>query len=185
MGTFTVGDFALFVSYLSFTTQVPSELGTFYGDYKTQAISIERLLELIRPQPVERLIDIHPIYERGLLPEVVAPRKSPQDRLEKLEVRGLSFRHPVIEGEGKGIQQVNFTVQRGDFVVITGRIGSGKSTLLRALTGLLPPQSGEILWNGQHGQRPGGLLPPAAMRLHRPGAAPVQRPAAREHPPRP
>ena len=49
-GTFTVGDFALFVSYLWFTTQVPSEIGTFYGDYKTQAVSIERLLELIRPE---------------------------------------------------------------------------------------------------------------------------------------
>ena len=46
-GTFTVGDFALFVSYLWFTTQVPSEIGTFYGDYKTQAVSIERLMELI------------------------------------------------------------------------------------------------------------------------------------------
>ena len=33
-GSFTVGDFALFVSYLWFTTQVPSELGTFYGDYQ-------------------------------------------------------------------------------------------------------------------------------------------------------
>ena len=50
-GAFSVGDFALFVSYLWFTTQVPSEIGTFYGDYKTQAVSIERLMELIRPEP--------------------------------------------------------------------------------------------------------------------------------------
>ena len=59
-GTFTVGDFALFVSYLWFTTQVPSEIGTFYGDYKTQAVSIERLLELIRPEPPAVLVEPHP-----------------------------------------------------------------------------------------------------------------------------
>lgn len=159
-GTFSVGDFALFVSYLSFTTQVPSELGTFYGDYKTQAVSIERMLELIRPQPVERLTDIHPIYDRGPLPEVPFPQKLPQDRLEKLEVHGLSFRHPVAEGEGKGISQVSFSVERGAFVVITGRIGSGKSTLLRTLTGLLPMQSGEILWNGRPVEDPAHFFRP-------------------------
>ncbi len=64
-GTFTVGDFALFVSYLWFTTQVPSEIGTFYGDYKTQAVSIERLMELIRPEPPSVLVEPHPIYDSG------------------------------------------------------------------------------------------------------------------------
>jgi len=39
-------------------------------------------------------------------------------------------------------------LQRGAFVVITGRIGSGKTTLLRALLGLLPKDAGEIRWNG-------------------------------------
>lgn len=147
-GTFTVGDFALFVSYLWFTTQVPSEIGTFYGDYKTQAVSIERLLELIRPEPPSVLVEPRPIYDSGPLPEVTVPVKTPADRLTSLEVRDLSYRYPSSEN-GSILQGVSFGLQRGDFVVITGRVGSGKSTLARILSGLLNPDSGEILWNGQ------------------------------------
>jgi ATP-binding cassette subfamily B protein len=147
LGTFTVGDFALFVSYLWFTTQVPSEIGTFYGDYKTQAVSIERMLELIRPEPPSALVEPHPIYDSGPLPEVTFPVKTPADRLESLEVRDLSYRYPTAEN-GRGLHGVSFRLQRGDFVVVTGRVGSGKSTLVRMLSGLLNPDSGEIIWNG-------------------------------------
>ena len=167
-GAFTVGDFGLFVSYLWFTTQVPSELGTFYGDYKTQAVSIERMLELIRPEPAEVLVEHHPVYPSGALPAIPRPVISPADRMELLEVRGLSYHHPEYDrqqpGElslaldalpsaaqtpSRGIQDIHLAVRRGEFVVITGRVGSGKSTLLRVLLGLLSKDSGEIRWNGQ------------------------------------
>ncbi|HMN60711.1 MAG TPA: ABC transporter ATP-binding protein [Anaerolinea sp.] len=140
-GSFSVGDFALFVSYLAFTTQVPSELGTFYGDYKTQAVSIERMLELVRPQPPETLTAAaQPVEERE------QPLEQDDRRLECLEVRGLTYRHA---GNGHGIHDVSFELPAGSFVVVTGQIGSGKSTLIRTLLGLLPAQSGEILWNGR------------------------------------
>lgn len=152
-GSFTVGDFALFVSYLWFTTQVPSEIGTFYGDYKTQAVSIERVMELVRPEPPSVLVELHPIYDTGLLPEVIFPVKTAADRLESLEVRDLVYRYPTPESGngnlGHGIEGVSFRLQRGDFVVVTGRVGSGKSTLGRMLSGLLSPDSGEICWNGE------------------------------------
>jgi ATP-binding cassette, subfamily B, bacterial len=158
-GTFTVGDFALFVSYLWFTTQVPSEIGTFYGDYKTQAVSIERLMELIRPEPPSVLVEPHPIYDNGPLPEVTFPVKTPADQLESLEVRDLSYRYPAAEN-GRGLQGVSFRLQRGDFVVVTGRVGSGKSTLVRMLSGLLNPDSGNILWNGQPVHEPATFFRP-------------------------
>ncbi len=157
-GTFTVGDFGLFVSYLWFTTQIPSELGTFYGDYKTQAVSIERMLELIRPQPVTVLTEPHPIYAHGPLPEVPYPLKTPADRLELLEVEGLTYQYPGAGGHG--IENVNLRLKRGAFVVVTGKIGSGKSTLVRALLGLLPPQSGEIRWNGEMVADPAAFFRP-------------------------
>ena len=161
-GTFSVGDFALFASYLAFTTQVPSELGTFYGDYKTQAVSIERLLELIRPQPVEVLTEFHPVYQRGPLPETPFEPRTAAHRLDRLEVRGMTCRFPGPQGEpnGRGIADVSFTLERGAFVVVTGQIGSGKSTLVRALLGLLPAQSGEICWNGDRVTDPAGFFRP-------------------------
>jgi ATP-binding cassette subfamily B protein len=158
-GTFTVGDFALFVSYLWFTTQVPSEIGTFYGDYKTQAVSIERLMELIRPEQPSVLVEPHPVYDNGPLPEVTFPVKTPADRLESLEVHNLSYRYPASEN-GRGLEGVSFRLRRGDFVVVTGRVGSGKSTLARMLSGLLNPDSGEIRWNGQPVNNPAAFFRP-------------------------
>ena len=158
-GTFTVGDFALFVSYLWFTTQVPSEIGTFYGDYKTQAVSIERLMELIRPEPPLVLVEPHPIYDSGPLPEVVFPVKTPADRLASLEMRDISYRYPATDN-GQGLQGVSFRLRRGDFMVVTGRVGSGKSTLAQMLSGLLNPDSGEIRWNGQPVNNPATFFRP-------------------------
>jgi ATP-binding cassette subfamily B protein len=156
-GTFTVGDFALFVSYLWFTTQVPSELGTFYGDFKTQEVSITRLLELIRPERAAALVEYHPVYENGNLPIVPYVPRDMDHRLDLLEVNGLTCQlGPNEEGGSsfRGIEDVNFRIERGSFTVVTGRVGSGKSTLVRALVGLLPHQSGTILWNGQEVRDP-------------------------------
>ena len=161
-GTFSVGDFALFVSYLAFTTQVPSELGTFYGDFKNQAVSIERMLEIVRPDPAEALITYHPIYETGSMPDISPRPKTSADRLECLEVSGLSYSYP--DGNRKpnagSIRDVSFCLQRGEFLVITGRVASGKSTLLKAVLGLVSRQSGEIRWNGQGVEDPAAFFRP-------------------------
>ena len=161
-GSFSVGDFALFVSYLAFTTQVPSELGTFYGDYKTQSVSIERMLELVRPAPVEDLVAFHPVYERGPLPEVPFEKRTAAQALDRLEVSALTYHHPGADGSpnGRGIADISFELAGGSFVVVTGQIGSGKSTLVKTLLGLLPAQSGEILWNGQPVADPAAFFRP-------------------------
>jgi ATP-binding cassette, subfamily B, bacterial len=161
-GTFTVGDFALFVSYLWFTTQVPSELGTFFGDFKTQEVSINRMLDMVRPEPAIRLLEHHPIDDPKTSPCLASPEKKPEDRLERLEVSGLSYHYPAVNGEAStsGIGPVDLALRRGGFVVITGRVGSGKSTFVRALLGLLPHQDGEIRWNGQTVEAPAAFFRP-------------------------
>ena len=53
------------------------------------------------------------------------------------------------------------------FTVITGRVGSGKTTLLRALLGLLPPDGGEVRWNGAPVAEPGlFFMPPRLSLIH-------------------
>ncbi len=44
--TFSVGDFALFMSYIWFITSFFRDCGSFVGDYKTQAVSLARLEEI-------------------------------------------------------------------------------------------------------------------------------------------
>ena len=47
------------------------------------------------------------------------------------------------------LDDVSFTVARGDFIAITGPSGSGKSTLLDILCGLEEPSAGEVLYDGR------------------------------------
>ena len=58
------------------------------------------------------------------------------------------------------IENVNLSLPRGSFTVITGRIGSGKSTLVRVLLGLLPKDAGEIVWNGARVDDPAAFFRP-------------------------
>ena len=52
---------------------------------------------------------------------------------------------PVLEA----VKGVTFAVERGDSLGIVGESGCGKSTLARMIVGLLPPNAGEILLDGQ------------------------------------
>ena len=55
---------------------------------------------------------------------------------------GTPFQHTALEN-------INFTVNRGEFIGIIGHTGSGKSTLMQHLNGLLKPTSGKILLDGK------------------------------------
>lgn len=52
-------------------------------------------------------------------------------------------------GDIQVIDHLNLTVKPGESVAILGQSGSGKSTLLSMIAGLLPPDSGKILFNDQ------------------------------------
>ncbi len=67
-----------------------------------------------------------------------------------LEVKGLSHVYSVgTPFEHKALQDVTFSVERGEFIGIIGHTGSGKSTLIQHLNGLLKPTSGSILLDGK------------------------------------
>ncbi|GAB4432338.1 MAG: ABC transporter ATP-binding protein [Chloroflexi bacterium OHK40] len=145
-GQFSVGDFALFASYLSWLAFVIGMVGGYVTKYQQVGISLRRAVELLQGEPSTLLTRPDPdVRMRGSLPFVPVPRALGEP-LRTLSVSGLRYHYP---GSRRGIEGVDLRVERGQFVVITGRIGSGKSTLLRALLGLLTPQDGEVRWNGQ------------------------------------
>ncbi|GIP37695.1 HlyB/MsbA family ABC transporter [Paenibacillus sp. J31TS4] len=156
-GGFTVGDFALFVYYLTFVTQFIQNFGKFLTNYKQSSVSKDRLLQLLQDAPPETLTAEHPLYLSGELPAPAQPDRNETDRLELLEADGLTYRYPET---GRGIENITLRLPRGSFTVVTGRIGSGKTTLVRTLLGLLPMESGRIRWNGEPVADPAGFFVP-------------------------
>ena len=51
--------------------------------------------------------------------------------------------------EHKALDDMNFSVEAGEFIGIIGHTGSGKSTLMQHLNGLLKPTSGKVLLDGK------------------------------------
>ena len=67
-----------------------------------------------------------------------------------LEVKNVSYIYSAgTPFEHKALDNVSFSVNRGEFIGIIGHTGSGKSTLMQHLNGLLKPTSGSILLDGQ------------------------------------
>ncbi|MFZ6026218.1 MAG: ABC transporter ATP-binding protein [Chloroflexota bacterium] len=156
-GTFTVGDFALFVSLLASISHLTTFAGMVMARYRQLNVSVERMYRLMEGAPRAALIELSPVDLKGPLPEVTYLPRRPDDALKRLDVRGLTFHYP---GAGAGIQDVNLSLACGTLTVITGRVGSGKTTLLRVLLGLLPAEAGEIYWNGERVVDPGSFFTP-------------------------
>lgn len=159
-GHFTVGDFALFTSYLGSFGFSVSLFGYMVYQHKRLRVALDRMRILFRPGERNRLIDHARIHLYDTPPEVVESVRHESEPFQSLEVRDLGYTYP---GSDNGIQQVNLKVKRGQFLVVTGRIGSGKSTLIRTVLGLLHKESGTIRWNGDIVTNPATfLIPPRA-----------------------
>jgi rhamnose transport system ATP-binding protein len=63
---------------------------------------------------------------------------------------GLAFRdiHKSF-GAVRALKGVTFSVAEGEAHALVGENGAGKSTLLKILAGIIRPDAGELLWNGQ------------------------------------
>ena len=67
-----------------------------------------------------------------------------------LEAKNLTYIYSVgTPFEHKALDDISFSVERGEFIGIIGHTGSGKSTLMQQLNGLLKPTSGTVLLDGQ------------------------------------
>lgn len=94
------------------------------------------------------------------------PEEEPKREYPELDTRDVSFEYrdvtfayedgrPVIDG-------FSATINKGENVVFTGRTGAGKTTLMKLTSGLLHPDSGQVLVNGID---IGGVASPQKRRL--------------------
>ena len=156
-GTFTLGDFSLFVYLLQSMGDLTTFAGMLAARYKQLDVSVQRMYRLMENAPLDALVQHNPVDLNGPLPEVTYPAKSSSDRLRELSAANLTYHYP---NSTNGIAGVNLRLARGTLTVVTGRIGSGKTTLLRALLGLLPVDAGQVFWNGELIHSPGDFFVP-------------------------
>ena len=145
-GSFSIGDFALFVSYLYMVGWLNSEIGGVLAEYRQTGVSFDRLRGLIPSASPGRLVQHQRAYLAGDLPDVPFSTKTDAHRLDLVQAEGLTYHYG---DNGRGIDNISLRVPRGSLTVVTGRIGSGKTTLLRVLLGLLTKDAGVVRWNGE------------------------------------
>ncbi len=78
-------------------------------------------------------------FERPTKPSV------PKDAVPVVSVRGVTAAY----GKVTVLHDISFDIHAGRTVAVVGESGSGKSTAARCITGLLPPASGTIAFDGQ------------------------------------
>ena len=109
-------------------------------------IKVLRFGETMEEAPTRQMLTApeHP-YTKSLwaVRSIAKPAEDAPDNV--LEIKGVDAAYSA---SLKVLHGVSIAVPRGRTVAIVGESGSGKSTTARVVTGLLPPMSGEILFNG-------------------------------------
>jgi len=75
-----------------------------------------------------------------------ADGEMPSKDFESLEFRNVSFSY----GEKKTIDNLSFTLRKGETAALVGHNGAGKTTIIKLLLRLYDPDEGEILYNGRN-----------------------------------
>src|SRR5229473_1161993 len=61
-----------------------------------------------------------------------------------LELRHVSKSFKHAKGSLRVLEDINFSVEEGEFIAIVGPSGCGKSTMLRIMNGLIAPSAGQV-----------------------------------------
>ncbi len=111
-------------------------LEVFINRFRYQATKAKQVQSRIKElEKIER-IEI-PLEEP--VPHFSFPQPPPSGRTV-VEVSGLSMQY----GEKRVLEDVNFTIERGDRIALVGVNGAGKSTLIRLLSGQEAPMQGTL-----------------------------------------
>lgn len=142
-GSFTVGDLALFATYLSWLAGVPRWVGVVLARHRHAQVAVGRMADLLPGGDAREAVRPRILHlDRPFLP---TPRpRAPRTAPAQIRVRGFG----VLRADGPGVTGVDLDLPAGSFTVLTGQVGSGKTTLLRGLLGLEDGVIGTVEWDG-------------------------------------
>jgi ATP-binding cassette subfamily B protein RaxB len=130
-GHFSIGMLFAFVAYKEqFNTRIGTLIDRVF-DLRLLSLQAERLSDIVLAAP-EQIPD-HSVH-------------ASRQNVPALEIHSVSYRYA--DNDPWILREADLQVMAGECVAITGRSGAGKSTLVKLISGLLQPQSGEVLVGG-------------------------------------
>jgi ATP-binding cassette subfamily B protein len=141
---FLIGDFSFLIFSLYTVSNHTSFLGFYLTNYSQTKVAFDRLKKISGDDVGHDLVKYRDVFINCKQNDYKYSMPELSEELRSLRINNLSYSF----NESKfGIKNITFEIERGEFVVVTGRIGSGKTTLLKTIMGLLPCSEGCILWN--------------------------------------
>jgi len=125
-GTMSLGEFAAFNSYLALLIFPILVIG-FMSNVIAQATASY--------QRIETVLNTEEVPESGTITEVLSGA---------VEMRNVSISY----GQKPALKGISFSLKAGSKTAVIGPTAAGKTQLLYILTGLIPPESGEVLFDG-------------------------------------
>ncbi len=130
--TLTIGSLFAFYIYIDYLLGPLIDIPQLFVTSRTAFACIDREIE---------------IEETPGGTEEIYVGSEPVPNIQSIEIRNAVFRYendlePVLDG-------ISITLSRGEKAAVVGSVGSGKSTLVKLVSGLLPPETGELLINGK------------------------------------
>lgn len=142
-GSFGIGDFSLFIAHLGTLADCTSRIVELIYEGKKAEVSYERIIDFVDYKNVASLSENADIELRHI--SNVTVLEKPSEHFSSFAAKDLCYTY---SGED-GFKDVSFSVNPGKLIAVAGGMASGKSTLLSVLMGLMPQDSGDILWNGE------------------------------------
>ncbi len=158
-GSITAGNIAEFVIYVNMLTWPVTSIGWIASLSQQAAASMKRINAFTKTEPT--ITDNSAIsYQLSAIskpePDILQPSTNAHSKIENrkskiegaIEFRNVSFIYP--DTGIQALQNVNFSVKRGEKLAIIGRTGSGKTTIADLLVRLYDVTDGEILIDGKN-----------------------------------
>ena len=129
-GSITAGNIAEFIVYVNILTWPVASVGWVTSLVQRAAASQKRINEFL-----------------DITPEITNPSSIPFKFTNSIEFKNVSFTYP--ETNIKAINELSFTLFKGQTLAIVGKTGSGKSTISNLISRMIDVSSGSILIDNQ------------------------------------
>jgi ATP-binding cassette subfamily B protein len=127
--TLSPGQYFTFLFYSFFLFNPLQELGNIILIHREAEVSLENFKALM-DQPIEY---------KPTKPKLI-------EDIQQFDFKNVTFKHK--SSQSHALQNVDFSINRGQTIAFVGPSGSGKTTLVKLLVGLYQPLEGHILYNG-------------------------------------